>query len=201
MLVVSPLILASSNEGKLLELRELLAPLGIGVETQGEHGVSSAEETGSTFVENALLKARHAARCTGLPAIADDSGICVDALDGAPGIYSARFAGPGASDQDNLKKLLVSLDNVDEPGRTARYECVIVFMRNASDPSPIIAQGTWEGIVLREPRGDYGFGYDPVFQVPDLVGSVAQQSPAAKNAVSHRAQAMRQLLSRLRDLG
>lgn len=196
----SPLILASSNPGKLLELESLLAPLGVAVEAQSKHGVTSPEETGETFLENALLKARYAARCTGLPAIADDSGICVDALDGAPGIYSARFAGAGATDHDNASKLLKALVDVEEPYRTARYECVIILMRNGWDASPIVAQGTWEGAILREPHGDGGFGYDPIFQVPGQAGSIAEQSASAKNAVSHRAQAMAQLCSRLRAL-
>ncbi len=150
------IVLASSNPGKVREINQMLAELGMQVRPQGEFSVIDAEETGLTFVENAILKARNAAQHTGLPAIADDSGLEVDALAGAPGIYSARFAGKGASDQANLEKLLVELEAVPEEQRTARFQCLMVFMRHAEDPTPLICQGTWEGRILCEPRGDNG---------------------------------------------
>ena len=193
------IVLASSNPGKVREINQLLADLDLQVQPQSEYGVEDAEETGLTFVENAILKARNAAQHTGLPAIADDSGIEVDALNGAPGIYSARFAGAGASDQDNLEKLLTDLQGIPEAGRSARFQCLLVYLRHATDPTPLICQGTWEGRILAEPRGEHGFGYDPVFYVPTHDCSSAELPPQVKNALSHRGQALRKLVSALQD--
>jgi XTP/dITP diphosphohydrolase len=192
------IVLASSNPGKVREINQLLAELDMHVVAQGDYGVMDAEETGLTFVENAILKARNAAAHTGQPAIADDSGIEVDALNGAPGIYSARYAGAGASDQDNLQKLLEALRDVPEAGRTARFQCLMVYMRHGEDPTPLICQGTWEGRILFEPRGENGFGYDPVFHVPTHNCSSAELEPDVKNTLSHRGQALRLLLAALR---
>ena len=193
------IVLASSNPGKVCEINQLLADLDLQVQPQSEYGVEDAEETGLTFVENAILKARNAAQHTGLPAIADDSGIEVDALNGAPGIYSARFAGAGASDQDNLEKLLTDMQGIAEAGRSARFQCLLVYLRHATDPTPLICQGTWEGRILAEPRGEHGFGYDPVFYVPTHDCSSAELPPQVKNALSHRGQALRKLVSALQD--
>ena len=195
------IVLASSNPGKVREINQLLAGLDLQVRPQSEYGVTDAEETGLTFVENAILKARNAAQHTGMPAIADDSGLEVDALAGAPGIYSARFAGEGASDRENLEKLLVELEAVPAEQRTARFQCLIVFMRHAGDPTPLICQGTWEGRILLEARGDNGFGYDPVFHVPTHDCSSAELSAAIKNSLSHRGQALRQLTAALGKTG
>lgn len=191
------IVLASNNPGKVREFNQLLADLEIEVVPQSEFGVVEAEETGLTFVENAILKARNAALHTGLPAIADDSGIEVDALQGAPGIYSARFAGSGASDQQNLEKLLHDIEGIPEAQRSARFQCLMVFMRHATDPTPLICQGTWEGRILTAPQGDNGFGYDPVFFVPEEGCSSAQLPPDTKNRLSHRGQALRQLIEAL----
>ena len=195
------IVLASSNPGKVREINQLLAGLDLQVRPQSEYGVIDAEETGLTFVENAILKARNAAQHTGLPAIADDSGLEVDALAGAPGIYSARFAGEGASDQENLEKLLVELKAVPAEQRTARFQCLMVFMRHASDPTPLICQGTWEGRILFAARGDNGFGYDPVFHVPTHDCSSAELPAEIKNSLSHRGQALRQLVAALGKTG
>jgi len=191
------IVLASSNPGKVREINQLLTGLGLHVQPQSEFGVMDAEETGLTFVENAILKARNAAQHTGLPAIADDSGLEVDALAGGPGIYSARFAGEGASDQANLEKLLVELAAVPEKLRTARFQCLMVFLRHANDPTPLICQGTWEGRILFAARGDNGFGYDPVFHVPTHDCSSAELSADTKNLLSHRGQALRKLVAAL----
>jgi XTP/dITP diphosphohydrolase len=191
------IVLASNNRGKIREFNELLTDLEIEVHPQGEFGVPEVEETGLTFVENAILKARHASLHTGLPAIADDSGIEVDALNGAPGIYSARYAGAGAGDAANVEKLLEALQEIPEAERTARFQCLLVYMRHGSDPTPIICQGTWEGRILFEPVGENGFGYDPVFHVPTHICSAAELPADVKNALSHRGQALRQLVSRL----
>ena len=191
------IVLASNNAGKVREFNQLLADSDIEVIPQSEFSVAEIEETGLTFVENALLKARNAAAHTGLPAVADDSGLEVDALQGAPGIYSARYAGAGASDQDNVQKLLEALKNVPEKKRSARFQCLMVYMRHAQDPTPRIFQGTWEGQILYETRGDNGFGYDPVFYVPDQRCSSAQLSPEVKNSLSHRGQALKQLVQSL----
>ena len=193
------IVLASSNPGKVREINQLLATLDLHVQPQSEFGVVDAEETGLTFVENVILKARNAAQHTGLPAIADDSGIEVDALNGAPGIYSARFAGEGASDQANLEKLLTEIDGVPEAQRSARFQCLMVFMRYANDPTPLICQGTWEGRILLAAQGDNGFGYDPVFYVPTHDCSSAELPADVKNALSHRGQALRQLLAALKQ--
>ena len=190
-------VLASGNAGKVREFNHLLADAHIEVLPQSSFGVPEADETGLTFVENAILKARNAARHTGLPARADDSGIEVDALNGAPGIYSARYAGAGASDEENLHKLLAALDGVPDEQRSARFQCVIAFLRHAEDPTPLICQGTWEGRILTAPRGTNGFGYDPVFYVPDQGVSSAELAPETKNRLSHRGQALRQLLEGL----
>ena len=191
------IVLASSNPGKVREINQLLATLDLHVQPQSEFGVIDAEETGLTFVENAILKARNAAQHTGLPAIADDSGIEVDALNGAPGIYSARYAGSNASDQANLEKLLAELDGLPEAKRSARFQCLMVFMEHANDPTPVICQGTWEGRILPAARGDNGFGYDPVFYVPSHDCSSAELPADVKNALSHRGQALRQLVTAL----
>jgi XTP/dITP diphosphohydrolase len=193
------IVLASSNPGKVREINQLLAELDLHVQPQSEFGVIDAEETGLTFVENAILKARNAAQHTGLPAIADDSGIEVDALQGAPGIYSARFAGDGASDQANLDKLLIELRDVPEEQRSARFQCLMVYMQHANDPTPLICQGTWEGSILFKPKGDNGFGYDPVFHVPTHNCSSAELPAGTKNSLSHRGQALRKLVMTLQQ--
>jgi XTP/dITP diphosphohydrolase len=191
------IVLASNNTGKVREFNQLLEGREIEVIPQSEFSVAEIEETGLTFVENALLKARNAAEHTGLPAVADDSGLEVDALQGAPGIYSARYAGAGASDLDNLVKLLDALKDVPEEKRSARFQCLMVYMRHAKDPTPRIFQGTWEGRILYEARGDNGFGYDPVFYVPDQQCSSAQLPAEIKNRLSHRGQALRLLVNNL----
>ncbi len=187
------IVLASNNPGKVREINQLLEAAHIRIVPQREYGISEVEETGLSFVENAIIKARHAALHSGLPAIADDSGLEVDALDGAPGIYSARFAGPGASDDDNNLRLLKDLDGVPEEERTARFQCVMVYLHHAKDPTPIICQGTWEGRILLAPLGANGFGYDPLFFVPTHGCSSAQLDPSVKNSLSHRGQALRRL--------
>ncbi len=194
-------VLATGNAGKLREMKDLLAPLGYEIAAQDALGVGAADETGATFVENALIKARNAARVTGLPAIADDSGLEVDALQGAPGIRSARFAGTDASDDDNLRLLLERLAGLPESRRGARFRCLMVFMRHADDPTPVIAQGTWEGRILDSPRGHNGFGYDPVFLVPETGTSAAELVPAEKDRLSHRARAAAALVEALRVPG
>ena len=192
-------VVASSNAGKLAEFRDLLGEAGYEFVTQGELGVTDAEETGLTFVENALLKARHAARITGLPALADDSGLCVDALDGAPGLYSARYAGPHGNAQANIAKLLEAMKGVPRAQRTAHFIAVIVLLRHAEDPQPIIAEGRWSGLILDTPRGDGGFGYDPVFLDPENNLSAAEFDPAIKNRLSHRGRALAMLRQKLAD--
>lgn len=191
------IVLASNNPGKVREFNKLFSDYEIEVVPQAELGVEEAEETGLTFVENAILKARNAAQHTGLAAIADDSGIEVDALNGAPGIYSARYAGKGANDQKNLEKLLHELANTPEEKRSARFQCLIVYMRHAEDPTPLICQGTWEGKILNQPQGENGFGYDPVFYVPEHNCSSAELPPEVKNSISHRGQALRLLMDAL----
>ncbi len=193
-------VLASGNAGKLKELRAILAPLGLELVAQSALGIDSPPETGSTFLENALIKARHASRESGLPALADDSGIEVDALDGRPGVRSARFAGEGASDADNLHKLLAELHDVPTEFRQARYHCVIAFVRRHDDPQPIVAHGTWEGRIALEARGSGGFGYDPIFLPADAHGTAAELDPAVKNEVSHRAQALRAWIAAAREV-
>ncbi len=189
------IVLASGNPGKIKEIQALLA--GHQIVAQSAFNVAEADETACTFVENALIKARNAALHCNLPAIADDSGLVVDALNGYPGVISARYAGVGATDQDNIKKLLLALDGVPEAQRTARFICVMVFMAHANDPCPIIAQGVWEGKILTKPAGSNGFGYDPVFWVPDHQCASAELSADDKNAMSHRGQAIRSLTQML----
>lgn len=193
------LILASGNAGKLKEFSSLLAPLGWLVEAQNLHAVPEAEETGLTFVENALIKARNAALHTGCAALADDSGVEVDALQGAPGIYSARFAGVGSKDADNNAYLLERLKDVPEAERTARYWCVLVFLRFAEDPTPVIVQASWEGRILSTPRGEGGFGYDPLFWLPELGKTAAEMDKDEKNRVSHRGRASQLLIQALAE--
>jgi XTP/dITP diphosphohydrolase len=189
-------VLASSNKGKVKEFSELLAGRDITVVPQSDYAVPDAAETGLTFVENAILKARNAAAHTGLPAIADDSGLEVEFLNGAPGIYSARYAGQGGSSANN-EKLLQALSGVDEAQRRARFQCLLVYLRHADDPTPIICQGTWEGRILTAIQGDAGFGYDPLFFVPEENCSAAELSAERKNEISHRGQALRCLLAAL----
>ena len=188
------LVLATGNAGKLREMREILVPWDVDVRSLAEFTHASADETGLTFVENAILKARFAATVAGLPAIADDSGLEVDALHGAPGIYSARYAGPGADDAANNARLLRELAVVADEARTARYRCAMVYLRWPDDPSPIVAQGQWEGRIGREARGSGGFGYDPLFLVDDGARTAAELAAADKNRRSHRGQALRMLV-------
>lgn len=190
------LILASNNAGKLKEFAQLLAPIGFELHPQGEFDVPEAEEPFGTFVENALAKARHAARLTGLPALADDSGVCVNALGGAPGVYSARFAGEPKSDARNNEKLVAELAN--HADKSAYYYCVLVYVRHADDPQPVIADGIWRGEIIDTPRGGNGFGYDPYFLIPSLGQTTAELDPAIKNAHSHRGQALRALVEKLK---
>ena len=192
------LVLASNNAGKLREFGELLAPFDFQLQPQAALGVTEAEEPHATFIENALVKARHAARSTGLPALADDSGLCVTALGGAPGVYSARYGGEPKSDARNNERLLADLAGSDQ--RSAHYYCVLVLLRHGEDPEPLIATGAWHGEILRAPRGNGGFGYDPLFLVPEFACSVAELSSEKKHALSHRGQAMRQLVAELRGL-
>lgn len=196
---MSKTVLASGNPGKLRELQAILGALGLELLGQGSLGIDSPPETGSTFLENALIKARHAARRSGLPALADDSGIEVDALDGRPGVRSARFAGEGASDAANLNRLLAELHDVPMEFRQARYHCVIAFVRRHDDPQPIVAHGTWEGRIAFQPRGSGGFGYDPIFLPANAHGTAAELDPAVKNEVSHRAQALRTWIAAARE--
>jgi len=192
-------VLASGNAGKLREIAAILSGLDMQVEPQSDLGVTEVEESELSFAENAILKARNACEQTGLAAIADDSGIEVDWLNGAPGIHSARYAGPGASDEDNLNKLLAAMAGVPEAQRLARFHCVMVYMRHAHDPTPLICDGVWEGRLLHAPRGNNGFGYDPIFHVPAHGCSSAELAPEMKNRISHRAQALRMLLEALRQ--
>ncbi len=193
------LVLASGNPGKLAELRALLADGGLDLHAQSELGIADPEETGLTFIENALIKARHAARLSGLPALADDSGLIVDALGGAPGLKSARYAGVQGDHAANIARLLAALAGVPPAQRTARFYCVIVLLRHAEDPQPLIAEGAWEGLILEAPRGGGGFGYDPVFLDPAQQLSAAEMDPALKHRLSHRGQALARLLERLRE--
>jgi len=190
-------VLASDNPGKAREFNHMLAGLDIEILPQAAFQVPHIEETGLSFVENAILKARNAAQHTGLPAVADDSGLEVDALGGAPGIHSARYADPNASDEANLEKLLLALREVPDERRTARFQCLLVYLRHARDPTPLICQGTWEGRITFTARGANGFGYDPVFFVPALGKTAAELSPETKNRLSHRGQALAQLLRAL----
>lgn len=191
----SKIVLASGNAGKIREFQAILKD--VPVLPQSDFNVPETDETGSTFIENAIIKARNAALHTGLPAIADDSGLAVDALNGAPGVISARYAGTDASDEDNVQKLLTEMAEVDTPLRTARFICVIAFMRHADDPTPVIAQGSWEGFILQQARGKNGFGYDPVFWVPTHQCASAELPADVKNRISHRGQALRQFIDLL----
>lgn len=193
------LVIASNNPGKLREISEILAPLGIEVLPQSAFGVPEVDEPHGTFIENALAKARHAAAIAGLPALADDSGLCVDALGGAPGVHSARYAGEPRSDERNNAKLLEVLGG--RPDRQAHYYCVIVVMRHAQDPQPLIAQGLWRGEILRSPRGSGGFGYDPLFLDPQFGQTGAELAPARKNLISHRGKALALLVDALKQRG
>lgn len=191
------LVIASNNPGKLREFAQMLAPLGIDVVTQAQLGISEAEEPHCTFIENALAKARHVSRLSGLPALADDSGICVEALDGAPGVYSARFAGENPkSDQRNNEKLLHDMQGVSD--RRAHYYCVLVLVHHADDPQPVIAEGEWHGEIAHQERGDGGFGYDPMFWLPGLDKMCSELTHDEKHAISHRGKAMKVLLGKLK---
>jgi len=195
------IVLASGNPGKLRELNQALAGLAVAVVPQSEFGVPDAVEDGLSFVENALLKARHASRLTGLPALADDSGLEVDCLQGAPGIYSARYAGAGAGDAANNAKLLESLAGVPAAERSARFQCLLVLVRHPLDPVPLICQGSWEGVILDRSRGSNGFGYDPLFYIPALGCCSAELAPEQKNRLSHRGQAVAELVRKLAARG
>ena len=192
-------VLATGNAGKVRELASLLSDFGLDVVAQTELGVDSADETGLTFIENAILKARHAAQITGLPAIADDSGLAVNALGGAPGIYSARYSGEDATDQQNLEKLLHTLQDIPDDKRQAQFHCVLVYLRHAEDPTPLVCYGRWPGVITRAPAGEGGFGYDPIFFVPSEGKTAAELTREEKIAISHRGQALKQLLEAMRN--
>ncbi|MBC7006223.1 XTP/dITP diphosphatase [Photobacterium sp. BZF1] len=196
---MSKLVLATGNQGKVKEMASLLADFGFDVVAQSDYNVSSVAETGTTFIENAIIKARHAAKETGLPAIADDSGLEVDYLKGAPGIYSARFAGIDASDEENLQKLLKEMEGVADEQRTARFHCVLVMMRHENDPTPLVCHGSWEGKILTEAHGENGFGYDPIFWVPEDQCSSAELEPTRKKQLSHRGKALAKLFAALKE--
>ncbi|MGQ8365202.1 XTP/dITP diphosphatase [Glaciecola sp. 1036] len=192
------IVLASGNKGKLAEFSSMFEPYNISVLPQSEFSISDADETGLSFVENAIIKARHASEQANLPAIADDSGLVVDALNGGPGIYSARYAGEHGNDQANYEKLLANL--TDNQNRKAKFLCVLVFMRHAEDPEPIICQGEWHGEITQTPFGNGGFGYDPVFYVPEQKCTAAELDKAVKNQISHRGQALRALMQKLHGI-
>ncbi|MBD1559809.1 XTP/dITP diphosphatase [Vibrio sp. S9_S30] len=198
---MNKLVLATGNQGKVKEMAALLSEFGFDVLAQSEFNVSAVAETGTTFIENAIIKARHAAKETGLPAIADDSGLEVDYLKGAPGIYSARYAGEDASDQENLEKLLQAMTDVPEDQRTARFHCVLVLMRHENDPTPIVCHGKWEGKILTQAHGENGFGYDPIFYVPEDKCASAELDPIRKKQLSHRGKALSQLFDQLKQQG
>jgi len=195
------IVLASGNQQKVAELQLLLQSLGIAVIPQSQFCIGDAMETGLTFVENAIIKARHASHLSGLPALADDSGLEVDALDGQPGIYSARFAGEPCNDANNNRLLLEKMKGIPAEKRTARFQCVLALMRHAADPTPLICHGTWEGSILTAAQGEHGFGYDPLFYVPTHACSAAELPTGEKAAISHRGQAMKQLLAQLQAHG
>ena len=197
---LNKIVLASNNAGKAREITEILKAYDISVVPQSDFGVPEIPETGLTFVENALLKARNACHHTGLPALADDSGIEIDALQGRPGIYSARYAGEGASDETNLQKALTELKDIPEAQRGARFQCLMVLLEHENDPTPLICQGAWEGRILTEPQGENGFGYDPIFYVPEHQCSSAQLTPDQKNALSHRGKALKILAEKIKAL-
>lgn len=193
------IVLASGNRGKMRELEALLAGTGYEILPQSEFDIGEVEETGLTFIENAIIKARHASEHTGLPAIADDSGLELDALNGAPGIMSARYAGTHGADEDNNRKLLEALAKIPDEKRTARFQCAVAYMRHAADTMPVVCTGTWEGRIIREAHGDNGFGYDPLFYVPSHGCTSAELAPEVKNRLSHRAQALLDLKKRLTE--
>ena len=193
------LVLASGNAGKLKELSSMLTPLGWTVRSQGDWKINEAVEDGLSFIENALIKARHAARHTGLRALGDDSGLVVDALGGMPGIYSSRYAGADADDKANIQKLLHALRGVPAPERTAHFYCAMVLVRHAEDPAPLISTGKWTGRIMEQPRGEGGFGYDPIFWVPGNECSSAELTPEVKNSLSHRGQALTALIAQMKD--
>jgi len=192
------IVLATNNQGKVKELQNLLADAGFNVVAQSDYQVPDADETGLTFIENAIIKARHCAALTGLPSIADDSGLAVDALGGAPGIYSARYFGDGASDLKNNQKLLAALQGVPAEKRTAYFYCALVFMRSACDPTPIVCLGKWHGVILAQAQGNGGFGYDPLFYIPELNAAAAELTKQQKSQISHRGQALKQLMVKLK---
>ncbi|WP_392551757.1 RdgB/HAM1 family non-canonical purine NTP pyrophosphatase [Orbus wheelerorum] len=191
-------VLATNNQGKVKELQSLLADAGFNVVAQSEYHIADADEIGLTFIENAIIKARHCAQLTGSPSIADDSGLAVDALGGAPGIYSARYFGEGATDQKNNQKLLAALQDVPPQKRTAYFYCALVYMRSASDPTPIVCLGKWRGMILEQAQGEGGFGYDPLFFIPELNASAAELTKEHKSQISHRGQALKQLIDKLK---
>lgn len=193
------IVLASGNKGKIAEIQAILQPLAIDVISQSHFDVPEADESGTTFIENAIIKARHAASIAQLPSIADDSGLEVDALNGQPGVHSARYAGLPSNDQNNTEKLLQALTDVPSAQRSARFHCVMVFMAHQNDPSPLIAHGVWEGYIAFEKKGNNGFGYDPVFYIPELNSMSAALKPALKNTLSHRAKALKQLMPQITD--
>ncbi len=195
------IVLATGNQGKVKEMSALLVDFGFDVHAQSDFNVSDVEETGTTFIENAIIKARHAAKETGLPAIADDSGLEVDYLKGAPGIYSARYSGAGATDQRNLEKVLNEMDGVDDSQRSARFHCVLVLMRHADDPTPLVCHGQWEGKILTQAHGENGFGYDPIFWVPEEGCASAELDATRKKQLSHRGKALKQLFSLIESKG
>ena len=197
---MNKVLVASSNKGKLAEFSRIFTTYNIDVIPQSEQGIGDADETGLSFVENAIIKARHACEHSGLPAIADDSGLEVPALDGAPGIYSARYAGLNATDADNNRKLLADMAELEGAQRRACFRCLLVFMRHAKDPTPIICEGSWWGEILHEPAGESGFGYDPLFFVPDMNCASAQLERDIKNQISHRGQALKQLIEKLQTI-
>ena len=196
---MSKIVLATGNQGKVREMADILADFGFDVVAQSEYNVSDVAETGTTFIENAIIKARHAAKETGLPAIADDSGLEVDALNGAPGVYSARYSGEGATDQKNIDKMLAAMEGIPAKKRTARFHCVLVLMKHENDPTPLICHGTWEGHITAEQKGENGFGYDPIFWVSEDNCSSAELEPARKKQLSHRGQALKKLFAALKE--
>ncbi|GIC76362.1 XTP/dITP diphosphatase [Moritella sp. F3] len=196
---MSKVVLATGNPGKVREMSALLAEFGLEVLPQSDFNIVEADETGTTFIENAIIKAKHAATLTGLPAIADDSGLAVDALQGVPGIYSARYAGVDASDRDNLLKLLDALKGVPTAQRTARFHCVLVYMTHAEDPTPLVCHGTWDGVITEQPSGEDGFGYDPIFFVESEGCTSAELTKQRKSELSHRGQALTALLAAMHE--
>ena len=196
---MSKIVLATGNQGKVREMADVLSDFGFDVVAQSEFNVSDVAETGTTFIENAIIKARHAAKETGLPAIADDSGLEVDALNGAPGVYSARYSGEGATDQKNIDKMLAAMDGIPTEKRTARFHCVLVLMKHENDPTPLICHGSWEGHITTEQQGENGFGYDPIFWVSEDNCSSAELEPARKKQLSHRGKALKKLFAALKE--